>query len=88
MSLTENLSVWCDSLDSIWIEKKVVIDCEDVAAIQLVGGKDGVIVPISPEQQVILQSNGEGVENTAGSPHQNLPRNKEKFVITMKLFCN
>ena len=65
-----------------------MIDCEDTAAIQLVGGKDGVIVPVSPEQQVILQSNGEGVENAAGSPQQNLPRNKEKFAITLKLFCN
>ena len=65
-----------------------MIDCEDTVAIQLVGGKDGVIVPVSPEQQVILQSNGEGVENAAGSPQQNLPRNKEKFVITLKLSCN
>ena len=80
MALTENLSVWCDSLNSIWVEKKVVIDCEDVAAIQLVGGKDWVIGPVTPKQQVILQSDGEGVENTIGSSHQNLPRDEEKVI--------
>ena len=88
LTLTRSLSVWCDSFNSIWGNDKGVVHGEDVATIQLVGGKDGVVGPVGPEQQVGLQGDGERMEDTVGSRCKNLGITEEDMVVTSKVISS